>query len=103
MAKKEVKTAAKTTAQQATSDDGAQGASTALVGSKAEAHGKAKAKLDSEVVAHQEGTFTKQQFLAAKQFRAQRDLLHALLAEDTRYTTIQVQNLIEGFLKKEAN
>ncbi|MFB0840960.1 hypothetical protein [Paenibacillus oleatilyticus] len=50
-----------------------------------------------------EPTFTKQQFLESKLFSAlQKDVLSALLRDDEVYTTDQVQQKIEAFLREAA-
>lgn len=46
-------------------------------------------------------TYTKQQFLSAKKFAGNGDVLNALLADDQVYTMQQVEKLLNDFLKKE--
>lgn len=48
-----------------------------------------------------EMTFTKQQILAAKKYNDKRDLLTVLLADDRSYALIEVDKLIDEFLRKE--
>ncbi|MFD2170316.1 hypothetical protein [Tumebacillus lipolyticus] len=46
--------------------------------------------------------YTKEQFLASKQFTlAQKDVLNALLSDEETYTTEQVKSLATEFLQKE--
>lgn len=45
--------------------------------------------------------YTKQQFLAAKRFAGQTDMLHALLDDDQVYSMEQVEKLLADFKKKE--
>ncbi|MFB6364248.1 hypothetical protein ACFCP7_09315 [Paenibacillus elgii] len=48
-------------------------------------------------------TFTKQQFLESKLFSAlQKDVLNALLRDEETYTTDQVKQKIEAFLREAA-
>lgn len=48
-------------------------------------------------------SYTKEQFLASKQFTlAQKDVLNALLRDEETYTTEQVKSLATEFLLKEA-
>lgn len=46
--------------------------------------------------------YSKQQVLNSKQY-LQKDLLNALLEEEQKYTHDQVKEILEDFLKKEAN
>lgn len=59
--------------------------------------GKSKA----EETTVQVPVFSKQQILAAKKYAERRDLLFVLLAEDTSYTLVEVDKLIDEFLTKE--
>ncbi|WP_025853089.1 hypothetical protein [Paenibacillus ehimensis] len=59
--------------------------------------------MKEETAADQESlpAFTKQQFLESKLFTAQqKDLLNALLHDEETYTTDQVKQQIEQYLKK---
>ncbi|NEN84366.1 hypothetical protein G3T11_19120 [Paenibacillus elgii] len=59
--------------------------------------------MKEETTAAQESlpAFTKQQFLESKLFTAQqKDLLSALLQDEETYTTDQVKQQIEQYLKK---
>lgn len=59
--------------------------------------------MKEETTAAQESlpAFTKQQFLESKLFTAQqKDLLNALLHDEETYTTDQVKQQIEQYLKK---
>ncbi|MDO3678681.1 hypothetical protein [Paenibacillus ehimensis] len=59
--------------------------------------------MKEETAAAQESlpAFTKQQFLESKLFTAQqKDLLNALLHDEETYTTDQVKQQIEQYLKK---
>ncbi|MCP1311112.1 hypothetical protein [Paenibacillus tyrfis] len=61
------------------------------------------AAMKEETAAAQESlpAFTKQQFLESKLFTAQqKDLLNALLQDEETYTTDQVKQQIEQYLKK---
>ncbi|WP_239551394.1 hypothetical protein [Paenibacillus elgii] len=61
------------------------------------------AAMKEETTAAQESlpAFTKQQFLESKLFTAQqKDLLSALLQDEETYTTDQVKQQIEQYLKK---
>lgn len=46
--------------------------------------------------------YPKEQFLKSKRYSDKRDLLHAVLKDDEKYTVEQVDKLINLFLKKEA-
>lgn len=59
--------------------------------------GKAK----EEEATLQVPVFSKQQILGAKKYAERRDLLFVLLAEDTSYALVEVDKLIDEFLKKE--
>jgi hypothetical protein len=48
-----------------------------------------------------EAAFTKQQILAAKKYNDRRDLLAVLLSDDQSYTLVEVDKLIDEFLKQE--
>lgn len=62
-----------------------------------------KQALHQEKQAGQAPTFTKEQFVRSAQFStSQKDVLNALLAEETVYTVDQVAVLVEQFMKKEA-
>ncbi|MBY9078305.1 hypothetical protein KIH86_17655 [Paenibacillus sp. HN-1] len=51
----------------------------------------------------QEGSFTREQFLASAKYSYQdKDVLAALLEPEKRYTTTEAQRLIEDFKNKEA-
>ncbi|XOK62635.1 hypothetical protein ACJ7K1_05785 [Paenibacillus elgii] len=61
------------------------------------------AAMKEETTAAQESlpAFTKQQFLESKLFTAQqKDLLNALLQDEETYTTDEVKQQIEQYLKK---
>lgn len=61
------------------------------------------AAMKEETTATQESlpAFTKQQFLESKLFTAQqKDLLNALLQDEETYTTDEVKQQIEQYLKK---
>ncbi|MBS4172122.1 hypothetical protein [Bacillus sp. FJAT-49736] len=45
-------------------------------------------------------TYTKDQFLLSIKFAKHKDLINALLNKDEKYTTSQVEKLINDFLKK---
>lgn len=48
-------------------------------------------------------TFTKQQFLASKQFTAQeKDVVNAVLQDSESYSVAAAKKLVRDFLKKEA-
>lgn len=63
---------------------------------------KAAAMKEETTVAQESlPAFTKQQFLESKLFTAQqKDLLNALLQDEETYTTDQVEQQIEQYLKK---
>lgn len=46
--------------------------------------------------------YTKQQFIDSPKYAVQRDVLHALLQDGKIYTTEKVDQLLDGFMKKEA-
>lgn len=46
-----------------------------------------------------ESLFSKQQILAAKQFKNRKDLLNAILSDDKQYTITTVEQLMNDFLK----
>lgn len=46
--------------------------------------------------------YSKEQFINSERYADKRDLLHAVLKDDEKYTSEQVEKLINGFLKKEA-
>lgn len=47
--------------------------------------------------------FTRQQLAESKRYRAQRDLLTALLDEDKTYTTAETDEIFSGYLGKKVN
>jgi hypothetical protein len=56
----------------------------------------------SEETASKEPGYTKQQFLGSVKYKDKKDLLRALLVDDKSYTANEVEQLLNGFLKKEA-
>lgn len=46
-----------------------------------------------------ESLYSKEQILAAKQFKNRKDLLNALLSDDEQYTITTVEQLMNDFLK----
>jgi hypothetical protein len=46
-------------------------------------------------------TFSKEQILASRLFKAERDLIPALLVDDSSYTIAHVKKLIAEYQKKE--
>lgn len=50
----------------------------------------------------QAAKFTKQQFLGSSKYAQHQDVLNALLKDDQTYTTEKVNQLLDGFLEKEA-
>lgn len=62
----------------------------------------AKKQSEAKPTAEQAASYTKQQFLASKQFSTmQKDMINALLKDGEKYTTGQVEQMIEQFLKTE--
>ncbi len=57
-------------------------------------------KTESET-AVSEATFSKSQILTAKKYSERRDLLVVLLIDDQPYTLVEVDRLINEFLKQE--
>lgn len=46
--------------------------------------------------------YTKRQFMESKRLSSsEKDILHALLQDDQKYTNEQIQKIIQDFLKKE--
>lgn len=56
----------------------------------------AKDKVATEAV---EASFTKAQILASKKYSNRQDILNALLVDDKNYSLIEVDALIEKFMK----
>lgn len=44
-------------------------------------------------------TFTKQQLVTSKKYEERKDLLNALLVDDKSYSLIEVEGILNGFLK----
>ncbi len=44
-------------------------------------------------------TFSKAQLIGSDKYRGKRDVLNALLADDKRYTSAQVDEVIEKYMK----
>lgn len=44
-------------------------------------------------------TFTKQQLVTSKKYAERKDLLNALLVDDKSYSLIEVEEILNGFLK----
>lgn len=57
---------------------------------------------DEKKETHVSNAYSKQQFLSAKKFARQKDLIDALLVDGQAYTTDQVTKIVEDFLKKGA-
>lgn len=57
----------------------------------------------SNVSAVETPHFTKAQFMSANKYAGRKDLVGALLDEKTEYTTEQVDELIEKYLKGKVN
>lgn len=47
--------------------------------------------------------FTKERLLQSKRFAQQKDLLNALLKDDQEYTIVQVETILNRFLKGKVN
>lgn len=54
-----------------------------------------------ELVQDVEPKFNKEQIIAAKRFRHQRDLVTAVLEDDKQYTMTEVGTLMEKYMKGE--
>lgn len=59
---------------------------------------KAKVQTDEQVQTA-EPVFTKEQIVASKRFQYRRDLLSAVLDDGKSYTMVQVETLMEKYMK----
>lgn len=48
----------------------------------------------------EEATYNKEQLLSSKKYKDRKDMLSALLEEDTCYTIKQVEAILEGYQKR---
>lgn len=62
---------------------------------KAEEKTAVKTKADKQPAVK---TFTKAQFVKSQRFLNRRDILNALLDENTKYSIVEVENIIKDFL-----
>lgn len=59
-----------------------------------------KNKKQTKKTEQQAARFTKEQILAAKDFKQSRDALHILLEEQKSYTLTEVSQILEEFMKR---